>query len=60
MNFIVMGRHLFSLVLFIEMVRKKTNSKPKKLVAIGFGVLVIPLAWVEFAVGIFETPFAGS
>lgn len=58
-DFVVMGTLLFGTGLVYELVTKLVGKKYQ--VAIGV-VLVIALilTWIELAVGIFGTPFAGS
>ncbi len=59
-DFIVAGTLLFITVSLIELVLWKVRSKPSRIIlsiTILAGLLLI---WVELAVGIFGTPFAGS
>jgi hypothetical protein len=39
---------------------KKTRSKMNRIVFVSILVLVIALVWAELAVGLFNSPFAGS
>ena len=59
-DFLVMGFMLLGLGLLVEIILRKV-SKPslRGLLLIG-AVLIFLLVWVELAVGIIGTPFAGS
>lgn len=59
-DFVIMGGLLATLGLGIEIVMRLLRDWPARLAA-GMGVLLLFLAiWVELAVGVFGTPFAGS
>ena len=58
-DFIIMGVLIFSFLSFIDFIRKKFGGI-KKILAIIIIVIVFILLWVELAVGIFGSPFAGS
>lgn len=59
-DFIVAGILLFGTGLLCEFVMRKI-TKPKHRIALcGTILLVLALIWIELAVGIFGSPFAGS
>lgn len=59
-DFVVAGSLLLGVGLACELViRKVRNSNQRAAILVAI-VLVLILVWVELAVGIFETPFAGS
>ncbi len=59
-DFILMGFLLLSLGFAIEFISRKISNKTNKLVMIAVFVIVFLLIWIELAVGIFNSPFAGS
>ena len=59
-DFIVMGILILSLSFGIKQVFKTTKSIKYRILIIGTIVIVFLLVWAELAVGVFETPFAGS
>lgn len=59
LDFVIMGILLFSVLLVIDMVWRRFNSKYRILGVIVVIVLFL-LLWVELAVGIFDSPIAGS
>ncbi len=59
-DFIVMGILLLSAGLAYELIAKKMSTTAYRVaVAIAIGIVFL-LIWVELAVGIFGSPFAGS
>ena len=59
-DFVVMGALLLSTGLMCELVMRKVKSV-KYRIAICIALLtVLVLIWIELAVGVFGTPFAGS
>ncbi|TNE54623.1 MAG: hypothetical protein EP338_07330 [Bacteroidetes bacterium] len=59
-DFIVAGILLLGVTLMIDLLMRKVRSKSKKwLLMLSCAALFI-LVWLELAVGIFGTPFAGS
>jgi Kef-type K+ transport system membrane component KefB len=59
-DFVVMGALLLSTGLMCELVMRKVRSV-KYRIAICIALLtVLVLIWIELAVGVFGTPFAGS
>lgn len=59
-DFLIMGVLLLLAGTGIEIARRKVQNVRKKWILIGVVVLVFLLIWVELAVGLFGTPFAGS
>ena len=60
MDFIIMGIFLIFSAYWIQKVIKKIRSKSKKVVFISLIILIFLLLWIEMAVGIFNSPIAGS
>ena len=59
-DFLVMGVLLFSFGVSINIVLKKTKNSKIRIIFFTFLILIFSLIWIELAVGIFESPFAGS
>ena len=60
LDFIVAGILIIVLILVLELIfRKVQNNKKRLWLVILIGILFI-MIWVELAVGIFGSPFAGS
>jgi ABC-type Mn2+/Zn2+ transport system permease subunit len=59
-DFIIMGALLLSVGLLCEFVMQKVKKLEHRLVLCGLVLFAFFLIWVELAVGIFGTPFAGS
>ena len=59
-DFLVMGILLFGTGLLCELILRKVTNRSNRIILciVVLGVLV--LTWMELAVGIFGTPFAGS
>ena len=60
MDFIIMGTFLIFSAYWIQKVIKKIKSKSKKVVFMSLIMLIFLLLWIEMAVGIFNSPIAGS
>ena len=60
MDFIIMGTFLIFSAYWIQKVIKKIKSKSKKVVFISLIMLIFLLLWIEMAVGVFNSPIAGS
>jgi hypothetical protein len=58
-DFIVIGGLLISTGLLYELITSKFDSKYYGIIAIVLAAALV-LTWMELAVGIFGTPFAGS
>lgn len=59
-DFVIMGLLLFVTAFSIDFVLKKFKTLKSRLILV-FGILaLLVLVWVELAVGIFGSPFAGS
>ena len=59
-DFIIAGALLFGTAFFINLVIRSKKALPYKLMICFAILLVLALVWIELAVGLFETPFAGS
>lgn len=59
-DFIIMGILILSMSFGIKQVVMTTKNTNYRVLIIGMILLVFILIWVELAVGIFDTPFAGS
>ena len=59
-DFLVMGVLLFSFGIFINLVLNNTKNSKIRITLFTFLILIFSLIWIELAVGIFESPFAGS
>lgn len=59
-DFVVMGTLLTITGLAIELVTRKVKSAQWKFIICAIILFVLFLIWVELAVGLFGSPFAGS
>ncbi len=59
-DFIIMGGLLFGTGLLCELIMRKVKSVTNRMIICGAVLFVFFLIWVELAVGLFNTPFAGS
>jgi hypothetical protein len=59
-DFAVMGVLLLGVGIMIDWVIRKVGSLNSRILLIAALLLALMLIWAELAVGIFETPFAGS
>jgi len=59
-DFVVAGGLLFGTSIAVELVLRKVTLKTLAIVACMGILLTLALVWVELAVGLFGTPFAGS
>jgi uncharacterized membrane protein len=59
-DFIIMGILILSLSFGIKQVLKATNNRMYRMLLIGVILFLFLLVWAELAVGIFDTPIAGS
>lgn len=59
-DFIIMGILILSMSFGIKQVVITTKNTNYRILIIGMILLVFILVWVELAVGIFDTPFAGN
>ena len=60
LDFIVMGILILSLSFGIKQVLKTTKNIKYRILIIGLILILFLLIWAELAVGIFDSPFAGS
>ena len=59
-DFIIMGILILSLSFGIKIVLYTTKKRMYRILIIGLILILFLLVWAELAVGVFETPFAGS
>jgi hypothetical protein len=59
-DFVVAGTILLTAGALFWLIVKKTRSNMNRIVFVSILVLVIALVWAELAVGLFNSPFAGS
>jgi len=59
-DFIIAGILLFGTALIIDLIRRIVKNKTYKILLCVMVLFVLILTWVELAVGLFGTPFAGS
>ena len=59
-DFIVMGILILSFSFGIKQVLKTTKNTKYRILIIGLILILFLLIWAELAVGIFDSPFAGS
>jgi hypothetical protein len=56
----VAGVLLFGAALLADLALRKIRSKGKRMAVVAIILMALMLVWIELAVGIFGTPFAGS
>ena len=59
-DFVVMGILLLGTGVMCELVMRKVKKMEHRIIICGALLVALFLIWVELAVGIFGTPFAGS
>ena len=59
-DFTVMGILLLGAALLCELVLRKIKTKSHRIILCALVLFGFLLVWAELAVGVFETPFAGS
>lgn len=59
-DFVAMGILLLGTGFLCELVMRKVNRARYRIAICGVLLLALVLIWIELAVGIFGTPFAGS
>ena len=59
-DFIIMGILILSLSFSIKQVLKTTKNINYRILIIAVVLILFLLIWAELAVGVFDTPFAGS
>ena len=59
-DFLIMGILLLGTGLICELVLRKVTNRSNRIILCLAAVFVLVLIWMELAVGIFGTPFAGS
>jgi hypothetical protein len=59
-DFLIAGALLFTTAFLINLVRSRIKKQSQKVLISFFILAVLALIWIELAVGIFGSPFAGS
>lgn len=59
-DFLIAGALLFTAAFLINLVRNRVKKQSQKVMICIFILLALVLVWLELAVGIFGSPFAGS
>ncbi|UKB79058.1 hypothetical protein [Chryseobacterium sp. MEBOG07] len=59
-DFLIAGTLLFTTAFLINLVRNKIKKQSQKVLICIFILLALVLVWMELAIGIFGSPFAGS
>jgi len=59
-DFLIAGALLFTTAFSINLVRSNIKKQSQKVLICIFILLALALIWIELAVGIFGSPFAGS
>lgn len=59
-DFLIAGILLFSTAFLINLVRSKIKKQSHRILICVFVLIILALIWIELAVGIFGSPFAGS
>lgn len=59
-DFLIAGILLFTIAFLINLVRNRIKKQGQKVLIVIFILLALALIWLELAVGIFGSPFAGS
>jgi len=59
-DFLIMGILLLGTGLLCELILRKVTKRSSRIILCALVLVVLVLTWMELAVGIFGTPFAGS
>ena len=59
-DFIIMGTLLLAFGIGIQFIRNRVKPPKIRILLFGLLILLFLFIWIELAVGIFGTPFAGS
>ncbi len=59
-DFIIAGVLLLGTSFLLELILRKINKKQNRMILVVVTIALLLLIWMELAVGIFGTPFAGS
>ncbi len=59
-DFLIAGVLLFTTAFLVNLVRNRIKKQNQKVLVTIFILLALALIWLELAVGIFGSPFAGS
>lgn len=60
LDFVAAGVILFGTTFIIKMILERFTTTKSRLILIGITLIILLLFWIELAVGIFGSPFAGS
>lgn len=59
-DFLIAGVLLFSIAFLINLVRSKIKKQSQRILICVFVLMAFALVWIELAVGMFGSPFAGN
>ena len=59
-DFLIMGILLFGTAIIIDLIIRKAKTETQKIIFSCLILTVLILTWIELAVGIFGSPFAGN
>lgn len=59
-DFLMAGILLFTTAFLINVVRSKIKKQSHRILICGFVLIIFALIWIELAVGIFGSPWAGN
>jgi len=59
-DFIIMGLLLILVGIGINFIENRTQNLKKRILFIGILILIFMIIWIELAVGVFGSPFAGN
>lgn len=59
-DFLIAGVLLFSTAFLINLVRSKIKKQSQRILICVFVLMTFALVWIELAVGMFGSPFAGN
>ncbi|WP_228437917.1 hypothetical protein [Chryseobacterium sp. 7] len=59
-DFLIAGALLFTTAFLINLVRSRIKKRYQRILISVFILLALALIWIELAVGIFGSPFAGN
>ena len=60
LDFTVAGFILFATAFIIKIILERFKTTKSRLILIGITLVILVLVWIELAVGIFGSPFAGN
>ena len=59
-DFFIAAAILFGTTLLIDFILKKTKSNRHRILLVASLIVLVLILWIELAVGLFGSPFAGS